>query len=117
MGELARRTGLTVRALHHYDEIGLLAPSGRSGSGYRLYSEADVQRLHAIQTLRHLGLPLGDIAGLLEDGGPEPGHLIAQQIESLDRQIAQAAELRARLSLLRDGLMTGSAPSMGDWLD
>ena len=48
VGELARRTGLTVRTLHHYDEIGLLAPSQRSDSGYRLYSQADVQRLHAI---------------------------------------------------------------------
>ena len=72
VGELARRAGLTVRTLHHYDEIGLLQPSGRSASGYRLYSQADVQRLHAIQTLRHLGLALADIAGLLADGGVNP---------------------------------------------
>ena len=66
VGELARHTGLTVRTLHHYDEIGLLKPSGRSGSGYRLYSQADVQRLHGIQSLRHLGLALSDIAGVLD---------------------------------------------------
>jgi DNA-binding transcriptional MerR regulator len=45
VGEVARATGLTVRALHHYDEIGLLVPSGRSDAGYRLYGEADVERL------------------------------------------------------------------------
>jgi DNA-binding transcriptional MerR regulator len=49
VGDLARRTGLTVRTLHHYDEVGLLKPSGRSDAGYRLYSQADVQRLHGIQ--------------------------------------------------------------------
>lgn len=45
IGELARRTGLTVRALHHYDAIGLLTPSARSDAGYRLYNDADVARL------------------------------------------------------------------------
>ena len=56
VGDLARRTGLTVRTLHHYDEVGLLKPSGRSDAGYRLYSQADVQRLHGIQTMRQMGL-------------------------------------------------------------
>jgi DNA-binding transcriptional MerR regulator len=45
VGELARRTGLTVRTLHHYDEIGLLSPSARTESGHRLYGQADVLRL------------------------------------------------------------------------
>jgi DNA-binding transcriptional MerR regulator len=117
VGELARRAGLTVRTLHHYDEIGLLQPSGRSASGYRLYSQADVQRLHAIQTLRHLGLALADIAGLLADGGVEPERIIAQQIRALDQQIAQATELRGRLALLQSGLAAGAVPDTGHWLD
>ncbi len=117
VGELARRAGLTVRTLHHYDEIGLLKPSGRSESGYRLYSQADVQRLHAIQTLRHLGLALADIAGLLAGDGVEPERIIAQQMRALDQQIAQATELRARLALLRDGLAAGAVPDTSRWLD
>lgn len=117
VGDLARRTGLTVRTLHHYDDIGLLTPSGRSAAGYRLYSQADVQRLHGIQTLRHLGLALADIAGLLAGDGVEPERIIAQQIRALDQQITQATELRARLALLRDGLVAGAEPDMGNWLE
>ncbi len=117
VGELARRTGLTVRTLHHYDEIGLLAPSGRSEAGYRLYSQADVQRLHGIQTMRQMGLALSDIGGLLAGEGMAPERIIGQQIRSLDQQIAQATELRARLTMLRDGLMAGAEPDMGNWLE
>jgi len=117
VGELARRTGLTVRTLHHYDEIGLLKPAGRSDTGYRLYSQADVQRLHGIQALRHLGLPLGDIADLLAGEGMEPGRIIERQIHALDLQITQATELRARLALMRDGLVAGAEPDMGNWLE
>ena len=68
VGELARRTGLTVRALHHYDSIGLLRPSARSDGGYRLYNRDDVARLHGIQALRQMGVPLADVARLLEGG-------------------------------------------------
>ena len=57
VGELARRTGLTVRALHHFDQIVLLQPSARSEAGYRLYNRDDVARLHALQSLRALGVP------------------------------------------------------------
>lgn len=116
VGELARTTGLTVRTLHHYDEIGLLKPSGRSESGYRLYSQEDVARLHAIQAMRHLGLALGDIAALLDGDGATPALVIEQQINALDREIAQATELRARLSLIRENLGKGAQPAMGDWL-
>ena len=61
VGELARRTGLTVRTLHHYDSIGLLSPSARSDSGYRLYQRDDIARLHQIQALRRFGMSLADI--------------------------------------------------------
>lgn len=117
VGDLARRTGLTVRTLHHYDEIGLLTPSGRSEAGYRLYSQADVQRLHGIQTLRQMGLALSDIGNLLAGEGVAPERIIGQQIRALDQQIAQASELRARLTMLRDGLMAGAEPNMGNWLE
>jgi len=117
VGDLARRTGLTVRTLHHYDEIGLLAPSGRSEAGYRLYSQADVQRLHGIQTMRQMGLALSDIGTLLEGEGMAPERIIGQQIRALDQQIVQATELRGRLTMLRDGLMAGAEPDMGNWLE
>jgi MerR family transcriptional regulator, thiopeptide resistance regulator len=55
VGELARVTGLTVRALHYYDEIGLLMPSGRTPAGHRSYDRADVARLYRISLLRRLG--------------------------------------------------------------
>ncbi|SEF22646.1 MerR family transcriptional regulator [Variovorax sp. NFACC27] len=117
VGELARHTGLTVRTLHHYDAIGLLAPSARSEAGYRLYDAADVARLHAIQALRLLGLPLAEIGALLgKEGGSMPA-IIARQIESLDQQIAQATALRERLGLLQQRLDEGAQPDMKDWLD
>jgi DNA-binding transcriptional MerR regulator len=118
VGELAKRTGLTVRTLHHYDEIGLLAPSGRSEAGYRLYSREDVQRLHSIQALRQLGLPLQDITQMLAGTtGADPSLVIAQQLMALDQQIAQATELRGRLQLLRDSMADGGQPDMASWLE
>lgn len=62
VGEVATATGLTVRALRHYDEIGLLVPSERSDAGHRRYTADDLARLYAIRALRHLGLPLADVA-------------------------------------------------------
>ena len=59
VGEVARRTGMTVRTLHHYDTIGLVSPSARSDAGYRLYHARDIERLHAVQALKQLGLGQG----------------------------------------------------------
>lgn len=66
VGEVARLAHVTVRTLHHYDEIGLLVPSERSGAGYRLYSEADLERLHQILLYRELGFGLEAIGRLLD---------------------------------------------------
>ena len=60
VGELAEVSGVTVRTLHHYDEIGLLVPSTRSEAGYRIYTDGEVDRLQAILTYRELGLGLDD---------------------------------------------------------
>jgi len=117
VGELATRTGLTVRTLHHYDTIGLLKPSARSDAGYRLYNQYDVARLHAIQALRHMGLSLADLGDMLARGGEGLGDTIARQIRALGHEIKQATELQARLQLLQERLATGNEPDMADWLN
>jgi MerR family transcriptional regulator, thiopeptide resistance regulator len=116
VGELARRTGLTVRALHHYDSIGLLHPTGRSDGGYRLYSRDDVARLHSIQTLRRMGLSLADIAQMLDGGAVTLPAILARQIGALDQKIAQAQALRERLSVMQSILAGGGQPEIDDWL-
>jgi MerR family transcriptional regulator, thiopeptide resistance regulator len=116
VGELARRTGLTVRALHHYDSIGLLRPSGRSDSGYRLYNRDDVARLHGIQTLRRMGLSLADVAKLLEAGTATLAPILARQTRALDEQIARAQALRERIGVMQFILAGGGQPDMDDWL-
>jgi DNA-binding transcriptional MerR regulator len=117
VGELARRTGLTVRALHHYDEIGLLKPSGRSASGYRMYDAQDVARLHAIQALRYLGLPLAEIGPLLDGRQAKPEAILDEQMRALQRQIREATELHDRLALLREGILAGKDPDIADWVE
>ena len=72
IGELATRTGLTVRTLHHYDEIRLLSPVERSHGGHRVYGEADVRRLYRIVSLRSLGFPLDAIAAALDHEDSDP---------------------------------------------
>lgn len=115
VGELAKRTGLTVRTLHHYDEIGLLRPTGRSEGNYRLYGADDVERLHAIQALRGLGLALDEIGRLL-DGGADLQAIVGRQLESLDAQIRSATELRQRLELVQAKFAAGGRPDFEDWL-
>ncbi len=117
VGELAKRTGLTVRTLHHYDQIGVLKPSGRSESGYRLYGQADVARLHGIQALRHLGLALVDIAVMLDGSGTSPALIMEQQMRALDRQIDEATALRERLGVMQAALAHGEEPDMAQWLE
>jgi DNA-binding transcriptional MerR regulator len=117
VGELARRTGLTVRTLHHYDEIGLLKPSGRSEAGYRMYDAQDVARLHAIQALRYLQLPLAEIGPLLDGRHAQPEAIIDQQMRALQRQIRAATQQHDRLALLREGILAGRVPDIGDWVE
>src|SRR5688572_29058021 len=97
IGELARRTGLTVRALRHYDDIGLLKPSARADSGYRLYGREDIARLYRIQALRRLEVSLSEIGTLLDKDAGGLCDIVAQQLASLDRQIRQATALRDHL--------------------
>ncbi len=112
IGEVAAATGLTVRTLHHYDEIGLLAPSGRSDAGYRLYADEDVRRLYRIVAFRRLGFALGEIGALLDGDGSDPRPVIRAQLDRLDAEVALRERLRARLVRLLDAL-DGDEPGAG----
>jgi DNA-binding transcriptional MerR regulator len=116
IGELAARSGLTVRALHHYDSIGLLTPSARADSGYRLYNRDDVARLHQIQALRRFGMSLADIATFLASPDAPFADIVAQQIAALSRQIEQASALRTQLAQLQQLMIGGADPALEDWL-
>lgn len=116
IGELARRTGLTVRALRHYEDIGLLVPSQRSSGGYRLYDGKDVARLYRIQALRRLDLSLAEIQRLLDDTAGGLSDVVAQQVTQLDREIRQATALRAHLQAMQRQLQAREEPGLDDWL-
>ena len=100
IGALAAAAGLTVRTLHHYDEIGLLVPSQRTAAGHRLYGDDDVQRLYRICLLRRLGLALPDIARALEDPAWGLRPAIAAHLAELEARLQRERRLRGRLSRL-----------------
>ncbi|GAB3458951.1 MerR family transcriptional regulator [Massilia terrae] len=116
IGELAQRTGLTVRTLHHYDSIGLLRPSARSDAGYRLYNRDDVARLQQIQALRKFGMALADIGAYLDSPDSSPLAIIERQLASLDQQIAEASQMRQQLLRVHAQLAQGEQPELATWL-
>ena len=83
VGELAKHTGVTIRTLHHYDEIGLCSPSARSSAGYRLYDDDDVLRLQQVLFYRELGFPLDEIAGVLDDPSFDRAQALRDQRQEL----------------------------------
>ncbi|MGX9295964.1 MerR family transcriptional regulator [Tsukamurella sp. MT6.1] len=100
VGAIARMTGVSVRTLHHYDEIGLVVPSGRTSAGYRVYDDADVERLHQVLTYRELGFPLEQIATLLDDPSADAmAHLeqqrklLSERIDRLHRMVAAVEDM------------------------
>jgi MerR family transcriptional regulator, thiopeptide resistance regulator len=79
VGEVARLAGVTVRTLHHYDEIGLVRASGRSPGGYRLYDQHDLERLQTVRFYRELGFGLDAIRAAVDDPGFDRGDALRQQ--------------------------------------
>ncbi|WP_329617451.1 MerR family transcriptional regulator [Streptomyces brevispora] len=97
IGEVARRSGVSARMLRHYESLGLVRPSGRTGSGYREYSGEDVQRIFHIESLRSLGLSLREIGRALDDPGFTPSALVDDLIRQTRERIAAETELLTRL--------------------
>ena len=106
IGELARRTDRTVRALRLYEEVGLLVPAKRTDSGYRMYDGSNVERLNYIDRLQRMGLSLNEICGLVEDwnDGTSPREAMnrvkgvyAAKVETVRARIAELSALEAEL--------------------
>jgi DNA-binding transcriptional MerR regulator len=105
--EFAELTGVTVRALHHYDSLGLLRPR-RTASGYRMYGERELERLEQIVALKFIGIPLKQIKAMLDREAPELAEalrmqrsVLEQKRRLLDRQSRRSARPSSRSR--RDG--------------
>ena len=111
IGRFSRQTGLSVKALRHYDELGLLRPAAvDAASGYRLYSSGQVERAEAIRLLRRLEVPLDDIATLLATG--DPVRVRSVLLDHQRRTALRSAELKVILQGLQP-LIDGKEPVMG----
>ncbi len=116
VGELAQRTGLSVRTLHWYDEIGLLKPSWHTEAGHRLYTAEDVARLQQILSLRQFGFALEEVRACLEDADFSHLSLIEAHLGRLREQIEGQRRLCARLEALAACLRAAETVSVEDLL-
>jgi len=90
IGQVAARTELSIRTVRHYDDVGLVTPSVRSAGGFRLYSEADVNRLLVIRRMKPLGFTLAEMKDLLA------------ALDVLDDRKSSAADRKAAVQCLRE---------------
>lgn len=117
VGEVAKRTGLSVRTLHHYDAIGLLSPAQRSDAGYRLYATSDLARLQQIGSLRQLGFTLEEVRSILDRPDPSPLDVIRLHLCRLVDQMAAQQQLYERLSILADRLTGAEEVSAREFME
>lgn len=93
VSQVAELAGVTVRTLHHYDEIGLLSPGERTAAGYRRYTECDLERLQQIRYYRELGFALDEIATILDDPDADPSAHFRRQHGLLQGRIRKLQEM------------------------
>lgn len=107
VGELAKAVGKTVRAMHLYEELGLLEPDARSDGGFRLYGTAAVERIHWIVKLQAIGFTLGEIQGFARDfRGADSGRAAAEQVRSTFAQkLTQTRDQIAQLRVIENDLL------------
>src|ERR687893_2480215 len=116
VGELARRTGLTVRALHHYDAIGLLRPSLHTEAGYRLYTAGDITRLQQVLSLRQLGFSLDEVRACLDRPVFSPLECIRLHIGRLREQVEMQRELCEKLEAIATHFRAAEEVSADEFL-
>lgn len=97
VGEVAQHCGVTVRTLHHYDDLGLVRASGRTSGGYRTYDREAIERLQLVLGYRDLGFPLERISELMDDPGVDRRVALREQRELVDARIDHLQRLRITL--------------------
>jgi DNA-binding transcriptional MerR regulator len=102
VGSVSELAGVTVRTLHHYDEIGLLSPSERSDAGYRLYSLEDLMRLQEILVWRQLGFPLDEVKALLDDPAHDRRTALTRQRQLVEHELDRLGAVRRALDAALD---------------
>lgn len=107
VGDVADLTGVSIRTLHHYDQIGLLTPSARTAAGYRLYGSSDLERLQEILLFRELEIPLNDIATLLSGGAFDRRAALELQREMLLQKAVRTEALIASVDRAINAERTG----------
>ncbi|MFI6823859.1 MerR family transcriptional regulator [Micromonospora sp. NPDC050187] len=102
VGQVSTRLGVTVRALHHWDETGLARPSLRTAAGYRLYTAGDLERLHRIVVYREIGLGLDRIRAILDDSTADVPGALREQRTQVAQRIDRLQQLSAGLDRMID---------------
>ena len=102
VGAVARRLGVSVRTLHHWDALGVASPSGRTAGGYRAYSPADIAYLRRVMLFRELGIELAAIPALLDTSGQSRRHELAEVRRKLGDKITDLQRLAGDLDRLLD---------------
>jgi MerR family transcriptional regulator, thiopeptide resistance regulator len=110
--EFAKRAGVTIRALHHYDRLGLLTPSGRTHAGYRVYSDRDFARLEQIVALKFIGFPLDQIRDILRRKRPDLRAALEQQHRTL---AAKRQHLEQAMKAIERAQQVVAAAGKPDW--
>src|SRR5436853_2621902 len=110
--EFAKRAGVTVRTLHHYDRLGLLKPARRTAAGYRLYGARDFARLQQVLTLKFIGVPLKEIRELLGRKELDLAGVLRLQREALE---ARRGQLEAALRAVREAESVRARDGGPDW--
>lgn len=107
VGAVARLAGVTVRTLHHYDEVGLVRPSGRTDAGYRLYEAADLARLRDVLSYRELGFTLEQIARILDDPQGDTVSHLREQHRLVRQRIDRLHDVLSHLEKLMEAEQMG----------
>jgi len=109
VSQIARRTGITVRTLHHYEAEGLLAPARRSDAGYRMYGRDELTRLQHIVSLKTLGFSLAEIRACLDADAPSLAEALVRQVDRLRDGIVRQQSLLIRLERIAQRAAGGEA--------